>query len=180
MARRGGAGMDEEFADFMRQCARRLYRVAFLLTADPGRAEELTQDALARTYAAWRRVRRDDAYAYTRRVLVNLHTDWWRARRWREQLVSQVPERSGGADVAGTAADRHAMTRALQGLTRRERTVLVHRYYLDLTEQQTARELGISVGAVKSTTSRALAKLRISPDLGRDDAVGFVVTEGSA
>src|SRR2546430_13172223 len=117
--------MDEEFADFMRQAAGRLYRVAFLLTADPGRAEELTQDALARTYAAWRRVRRDDAYAYTRRVLVNLHTDWWRARRWREQLVSQVPEPSGSADIASATPQRHAITKALQGLTRRERTVLV-------------------------------------------------------
>jgi RNA polymerase sigma-70 factor (sigma-E family) len=172
--------MDEEFADFMRQSAPRLHRVAFLLTADPGRVEELTQDALARTYAAWRRVRRDDAYAYTRRVLVNLHTDWWRARRWRERLMSQVPDRSAGADLAGTAADRRAVSRALQGLTPRERTVLVHRYFLDLTEQQTARELGISVGTVQSTTSRALAKLRISPDLGADDAVGLVVTEGSA
>src|SRR5438105_6512539 len=158
--------MDEEFADFMRACAHRLYRVAFLLTADPGRAEELTQDALARTYAAWRRVRRDDAYAYTRRVLVNLHNDWWRARRFRERPVPVVPERSGSGDVASTATNRYAVTQALQRLTRRERTILVHRYFLDLTERQTARELGISVGTVKSTTSRALAKLRISPDLG--------------
>src|SRR5438309_10661234 len=105
----------------MRQCATRLHRVAYLLTADSGQAEELTQNALARTYAAWRRIRNDDAYAYARRVLVNLHTDWWRAR-------------------AG----------ALQGLTRRERAVIVHRYFLDLTEQQTARELGVSVGTVKS------------------------------
>jgi RNA polymerase sigma-70 factor (sigma-E family) len=172
--------MDEEFADFMRGCAHRLYRVAFLLTADPGRAEELTQDALARTYTAWRRVRRDDAYAYARRVLVNLHNDWWRARRFRERLVPVVPDRSAGGDVARTATERHAVTQALQRLTRRERTVLVHRYFLDLTEQQTARELGISVGTVKSTTFRALAKLRISPDLGAEDGIGFAVTEGSA
>jgi len=172
--------VDEEFADFMRQAAARLHRVAFVLTADAAQAEELTQDALARTYAAWRRVRRDDAYLYARRVLVNLHTDWWRARRWRERLVPQVPDRSAGTDIAGATAQRHAVTKALQGLTRRERTILVHRYFLDLTEEQTARELGVSVGTVKSTAHRALAKLRISPDLDGDGSVGLAVTEGSS
>jgi RNA polymerase sigma-70 factor (sigma-E family) len=172
--------MDEEFADFMRQCAHRLYRVAYLLTADPHRADDLTQDALARTYGAWRRVRADDAYAYARRVLVNLHNDWWRARRFRERLVDRVPERASAVDEAGAAAQRHAVVRALQVLSRRERSVIVHRYYLDLTEQQTARELGISVGTVKSTTARALAKLRISPELDPDGRVGLTVTEGGA
>src|SRR2546430_12846381 len=107
--------MDEEFADFMRQCARRLYRVAFLLTADPGRAEELTQDALARTYAAWRRVRRDDAYAYTRRGLVNLHTDWWRARRWRGKLGAPGTRRARGAARARSPPARPAVTPAPPG-----------------------------------------------------------------
>jgi RNA polymerase sigma-70 factor (sigma-E family) len=171
--------VDDEFADFTRQCAHRLYRVAFLLTADHGRAEDLAQEALARTYAAWRRVRSDDAYAYTRRILVNLHTDWWRSRRWRERPVPEVPDRSVGADLAQSTTDRYAVTKALQLLTRRERSVIVHRYFLDLTEQQTARELGISVGTVKSTTARALAKLRISPELETGHAAGIAVTEGS-
>jgi RNA polymerase sigma-70 factor (sigma-E family) len=172
--------VDEEFADFVRQCAHRLYRVAFLLTADHGRAEDLAQDALARTYSAWRRVRAEDAYAYTRRVLVNLHTDWWRARRWRERPVALVPDRSTGTDVERATTDRYAITKALQILTPRERAVIVHRYFLDLTEQQTARELGISVGTVKSTAFRALAKLRISPELRTDGAAGLMMTEGSA
>src|SRR5438034_8408730 len=117
MRRRKGGAVDEEFTDFMRECAHRLYRVAYLLTADPSRAEDLAQDALARTYAAWRRVRRDDAYAYARRVLVNLHTDWWRARRWRERLVSQVPERPTGTDLAGATTQRYAVAKALQALS---------------------------------------------------------------
>src|SRR5256886_17659005 len=91
----------------MRQCATRLHRVAYLLTADSGQAEELTQDALARTYAAWRRIRNDYAYAYARRVLVNLHTDWWRARRWRERPGAAGPGRPARTDVArGTAPPR--------------------------------------------------------------------------
>jgi RNA polymerase sigma-70 factor (sigma-E family) len=172
--------VDDEFTEFVRQCSHRLYRVAFLLTADPGRAEDLAQDALARTYAAWRRVRSEDAYAYTRRVLVNLHTDWWRARRWKERLVAQAPERPTGTDVAGTTTDRHAVAKALQRLTPRERSVIIHRYFLDLTEKQTATELGISVGTVKSMTARALAKLRISPDLNPDEHTDLVMTEGTA
>jgi RNA polymerase sigma-70 factor (sigma-E family) len=170
----------DEFTDFVRECSHRLYRVAFLLTADHGRAEDLTQDALARAYASWRRIRSDDAYAYTRRILVNLHTDWWRSRRWRERLMSQVPERHTDIDVAGTTTQRYAVARALQGLTPRERSMIIHRYFLDLTEQQTAHELGVSVGTVKSMTSRALAKLRISADLDPDRPTGLVMTEGTA
>jgi RNA polymerase sigma-70 factor (sigma-E family) len=171
--------MDEEFAEFVRQTAQRLYRVAYLLTADPGRAEDLTQEALARTYAAWPRVRRDDAYSYSRQTLINLRNDWWRGLHWRERPMSHVPDRAD-PDIAGTAVLRDSVARALQRLTRRERGVLVCRYFLDLTEQQTSRELGISVGTVKSTASRALAKLRISPDLAADSAVGLAVTEGSS
>jgi RNA polymerase sigma-70 factor (sigma-E family) len=167
------AAHDEEFAGFMRDCAHWLYRVGYLLTADRGRAEELTQDALARAYAAWPRVRRDDAYLYTRRILVNLHNDWWRGRLGRERLVAQVPDRpSAHGDPATDTVRRAEVARAMQTLTRRERSVLVYRYFLDLTEEQTARELGIAVGTVKSTASRALAKLRAVP--------GLLVAEGVA
>ncbi|MQA25443.1 MAG: SigE family RNA polymerase sigma factor [Micromonosporaceae bacterium] len=163
MTTRDSSQADREFAEFMHGNAQRLCRVGYLLTGDAGRAEELTQDALARTYRVWKRVRQDDAYAYTRRVLVNLHIDWWRRRR-RERVVAHVPERAGG-DPTARSADRDALDRALRDLTRRERGVIVLRYYLDLTEAQTADELGISVGTVKSTTSRALKKLRVSPGL---------------
>jgi len=171
---------DAEFASFMRDSSHRLYRVAYLLTGDPGRAEELTQDALARTYAAWRRVRREDAYAYTRRVMGNLHTDWWRGRMWRERLVAQVPDSAGTADPATATVYLNPVVRALQALTRRERSVIVYRYFLDFTEQQTARELGLALGTVKSTTARALAKLRVSPDLDIDGPAGLVVAEGAS
>ncbi len=97
---------DDGFTDFMSECAHRLHRVAYLLTGDRGQAEELTQAALVRTYTAWRRIRRDDAYAYARRVLVNQHNDWWRGRLRRERLVPDVPERSTGDDRATTGKVR--------------------------------------------------------------------------
>lgn len=179
MADSGSGAANDGFAQFMHGNAQRLGRVAYLLTGDVSRAEELAQEALARTYRSWHRVRSDDAYGYARRVLVNLHTDWWR-RRWREHSVPQVPERSGSGDPTDTAADRDALKRALRTLTARERAVVVLRFYLDLSEAQTAAELGVSPGTVKSTTSRALRKLRVSPTLsGLGEQVAKVAMEGT-
>ncbi|MFI5910329.1 SigE family RNA polymerase sigma factor [Dactylosporangium sp. NPDC051541] len=160
-----GHDRDAHFRAFMQAATQRLYRVAYLLSGDAGEAEELTQHTLVRTYAAWDRLDGGDAYAYARRILVNLASDWWRRRRRRERPVPQVPERAGGGDPAGAAVERVGLTKALRQLTRRERAVVVLRFYLDLTEQQTAAELGIALGTVKSATARALGKLRVSPDL---------------
>lgn len=158
--------MDEEFAGFMSASAPRLYRVAYLLAGDAAQAEELTQQALVRTYTAWARIDGGDAYGYARRILVNLHNDWWRRRFLRERPVADVPEpRRAERDPADGVAVRDGVVAALRALTRRERAVVVCRYYLDLTEQQTADELGVALGTVKSTNARALRKLRIDPHL---------------
>ncbi|WP_344619990.1 SigE family RNA polymerase sigma factor [Dactylosporangium salmoneum] len=160
------AGRDAEFAAFMAGGARRLYRVAYLLTGDAGEAEELTQHALVRTYAAWDRIDGGEPYGYARRILVNLHSDWWRRLRRRERPVPELPERTAtGPDPADAAVERTGVARALRQLTRRERAVIVCRYYLDLTEQQTADELGVALGTVKSAGARALRKLRVDPEL---------------
>ncbi|WP_238013143.1 SigE family RNA polymerase sigma factor [Dactylosporangium sp. AC04546] len=157
---------DEQFAAFMASAKDRLYRVAHLLSADPGEAEELTQHTLVRTYTAWARLDGGDPYGYARRILVNLHTDRWRRLLRRERPAAQVPDRPApGHDPADTAVARTSLVRALRQLTRRERAVVVCRYYLDLTEQQTADELGIALGTVKSAAARALRKLRVDPEL---------------
>jgi RNA polymerase sigma-70 factor (sigma-E family) len=157
----------ETFEDFVRACAHRLFRVACLLTSgDRGRAEDLVAEALARVYLVWPRLRSGDAYGYARRTLVNLHTDWWRVRLRRPEVITdRPPDRAGTDDPAGDIVRRDSVMRSLGQLTRRERAVVVLRYFLDLTEQQTAAELGISVGTVKSANSRALAKLRVTPEL---------------
>jgi len=157
---------DAQFAAFMRASAHRLYRVAYLLTSDAEQAEELTQHALVRTYTAWPRIMDGDGYGYARRILVNLHSDWWRRRLRRERPTPQVPDRrAAGLDPADAAVARTSVIRALQQLSRRERAVIVCRYYLDLTEQQTADELGVALGTVKSANARALRKLRVDPQL---------------
>jgi RNA polymerase sigma-70 factor (sigma-E family) len=151
---------DEEFAEFAQASFAGLRHAAYLLTGDRHTAEDAAQTALVRTYAAWSRVRRDDAYAYARKVLVNHVTDRWR-RRLREYPAGELPERpAAGPDPADQVALRQWVTGALAGLTGRERAVIVLRYLFDLPEAAVARDLGISVGTVKSTSSRALAKLR--------------------
>ena len=154
---------DEEFIEFARSSTAGLRHAAYLLTGDRHAAEDAAQTALVRTYAAWHRVRRDDAFAYARRVLVNHVTDRWR-RRIREYPTGDLPEQPARTDIADEVALRQWLIGALGTLTSRERAVVVMRYLFDLPEAIVARDLGITVGTVKSTSSRALAKMRVSPE----------------
>lgn len=153
-----GATRNSEFTSFMLAHQAELLRTAWFLVGDASRAEELTQHALTRTYAAWSRARRDPL-AYTRRVIVNLRTDTWRRRR-RETLVpgTGVPDQIAAQDTG--VENRDEISRLLDALSPRQRRVVVLRYLLDLPESDVANELNVSVGTVKSTASRALAVLR--------------------
>lgn len=155
---------DREFDEFAEAAWPRLRRSAYLLTGDSHLAEDLAQTALVRTYAHWRRVRRADALAYARRVLVNLNTDRLRRRRMLEVGDGEHgTDLSQVADLAdGRADERDEIVRLLRTLTDRERRVVVLRHYFDLSEAEVARELDIAPGTVKSTLSRALGKLRVS------------------
>jgi RNA polymerase sigma-70 factor (sigma-E family) len=149
---------DEEFTAFVRSASPGLGRVAWLLCGDAHQAEELVQQALVRTYVAWPKARARDPYAYARRVLANQRVDTWRRRR-REVLMdpSAVPDRGQSTE---RSEDRDRLVRALALLTARQRRVVVLRHLLDLSEREVADDLGIGVGTVKSTASRALARLR--------------------
>ncbi|MFF4879800.1 SigE family RNA polymerase sigma factor [Micromonospora sp. NPDC000668] len=149
---------DAEFVEFARAASARLVHAAFLMTGDHHQAEDAAQTALVRTYASWSRVRDDDAYGYARRILVNHLVDGWR-RPIREYPTEEIPEQRRD-DVADEVATRRWLTAILGALSPRERAIVVLRYYFDLPEAQVARELAISVGTVKSTSSRALEKLR--------------------
>ncbi|WP_116200799.1 SigE family RNA polymerase sigma factor [Amycolatopsis circi] len=154
---------DDEFADFVRSCSARLTHAAFLLTGDRHQAEDAAQTAFTRTYAAWPRVRRKNPYAYARRVLANHVIDIWR-RPIREYATEEMPEPAKVPDISHAVTDREWLSDALTRLTARERAVVVLRHFFDLPEHQVAEELGVSVGTVKSTNSRALAKLRVDGD----------------
>jgi RNA polymerase sigma-70 factor (sigma-E family) len=168
---------DDDFAEFAQASYGGLRHAAWLLTGDGHAAEDAVQTALVRTYAAWSRVRRDDAYAYARKVLVNHVTDRWR-RKLREYPAADLPDRAASPDPADEVALRHWITGALATLTVRERAVIVMRYLFDLPEAAVARDLGITAGTVKSTSSRALAKLRTKAgesgqwEIGRAQPIG--------
>jgi RNA polymerase sigma-70 factor (sigma-E family) len=149
---------DAEFVEFARSAFGRLVHAAYLITGNHHQAEDAAQTALVRTYASWSRVRDRDAYGYARTVLINHLVDSWR-RPIREYATDDVPEQQYG-DVADDVATRRWLLAVLAMLSPRERTIVVLRYYFDLPETQVAHELDISVGTVKSTTSRALEKLR--------------------
>ncbi len=146
-----------EFADFVHTSSRYLSQTAFLLTGSRDVAADLVQEALARTYAVWWRVRPEDALRYARRVLINLHIDRHRRRGPALEEWSDLPD---ARDGEGRVDARDEVARLLSSLAPQQRRVIVLRYFEDLSEAEAAECLGISVGAVKSACSRGLAVLR--------------------
>lgn len=135
-----------------------LFRTAYLLSGDPHRAEDLLQETLFKVAGRWARLRDQDPDGYARTILVRDNISWWRRRR-RETLVDTTPEHPH-VDHAGAVERRLVVATALDRLSGRQRAVLVLRYFDDLTEQQTAAALGISVGTVKTHARLGLARLR--------------------
>lgn len=158
------ATADAEFTEFMLACWPRLVRLGYGLTGDRGLGEDLAQTALARAYASWPRVARaGNPDAYVRKIVVNASRDSFRKRRIDEVLTDSLPEVVSA--TWSSAEQRSALFAALMSLPAGQRAVVVLRYWLDLTETETAAAIGCSVGNVKSQASRALAKLRMSTEL---------------
>jgi RNA polymerase sigma-70 factor (sigma-E family) len=156
---------EAEFSEFMHGRWLQLLRLGYVLTGDRGLAEDLAQTALARAYASWPQIRRaGNPDAYVRRVMVNANHSRFRKRRVAEQLTATVPE-PPPVEAAGGSDDRVTLMAALMSLPVRQRSVVVLRFWLDMTEAQVAAALGCSVGTVKTQASRALAKLRASAGL---------------
>jgi RNA polymerase sigma-70 factor, ECF subfamily len=169
---------EERFRQFVAGRSDSLLRTAYLLTGDRGKAEDLLQTALVKTYLSWGRIKHDQAVeGYTRKIMANTATSWWRRKWSAEQPTDILPER-GQPDASSRVADTEEMRRFLGGLPARQRAVLVLRYFADLSEAQVADELGISRGAVSGYANRGLNTLRermlaetsyvrARPDLGR-------------
>lgn len=155
---------EQAFDAFVAARSRHLLQTAYLLTGDRHRAEDLLQTALTRAYLRWDRIVSEDPEGYVRRTLANAHIDWWRRKPWREEPTSDLPERALPDETASYDV-RDAVLQALSGLSRRQRAVVVLRYYEGLSETEIAAALGCSAGTVKSAASRAMAKLREHPGL---------------
>lgn len=152
---------EQEFHAFVVARTAALSRTAYLLTGDAQLAEDLVQTALFKAARAWHRID-GQPEAYVRRILYTQNISWWRARRHAETALSSY-------DAPAPAVDtdlRLSLEQALGRLTTRQRTVLVLRYFEDLTEAQAGAALGIGCGTVKSITRQALGRLRtLAPEL---------------
>lgn len=156
--------MVDGFAWYVEQRHERLCRTAFLLTQDWAAAEDVVQTSLIKAWGVWQRIESNpDPYVY--RIIVNTHASWWR-RRWRGEVPTEaMPERPEQRDIAGTVADRAALWAATGALSPRQRAVVVLHYFADLPHEQIADVLGCSLGTVKKQLSRALARLRVDPEM---------------
>jgi RNA polymerase sigma-70 factor (sigma-E family) len=149
---------DDEFARFAEAAFPRLRRTAFLLCGDWHAAEDLAQVTLTRVYASWHRIVRNDAVnAYATKTLLNAYLADSRRKRHTEVIAEHVPERA--VDLPGPEL-RLAVIEALATLPPKARSVVILRYWEDLSVEQAAAVLGCSAGTVKSQSARALDKLR--------------------
>jgi RNA polymerase sigma-70 factor (sigma-E family) len=159
---------DPGFRDYVTARSRSLLRTAYLLTGNRADAEDLVQAALAKTYLAWDRIEDRGALdGYVRRAMVNTHISWWRRRRLEEYPTDEIPDQAV-ADQTGSSDLADTLRRAVDRLPQRMRAAVMLRYFEDMTEAEVAAALGVSLGTVKSTVSRAVAKLRIDAELQDD------------
>lgn len=161
------SGLTVPFDEFVAGRGPALLRFAYLLTGDGGLAEDLVQEALIRAHRRWRgQVRVTHPEAYVRRIVVNEYTNW-RRRRSNHELPGPIPDGATGdtADVADGLVERDLVWRILACLPRRQRAVLVLRYYEALPDAEIADLLEATEGTVRSLAARAFATLRDHPQL---------------
>ena len=156
----GAVAVDDGFEAFATAAWPGLLRYGHLLTGDRASAEDLVQTALLRTALRWKHIRSDNPTGYVKTAMarqqINLATRLLR----RERPVEVLPDRPSNTDATGHVDERTAMWQSLAQLPPRQRAVLVLRYYEQLSEKEIADVLGCSQGTVKSTASKALARLR--------------------
>ncbi len=157
---------DEDFTRFAGNRWSMLVRSGVLLGCSLHEAEDLAQNVLARCYTSWERLAKtEDVDAYTYRILVNCLRDSRRRRWWGERPTADTPDRADPRDETERIDIEDSVHRALRSLSRGNRSVVVLRFFVHLTERQTAEALRISTGTVKSRQSRALAQLSTNEHL---------------
>ncbi|MFT3888726.1 MAG: SigE family RNA polymerase sigma factor [Arachnia sp.] len=160
---------ERDFDRFVTARGGRLWRAAWLLTGDAHKAEDLVQTALAKSFSRYPALGDDESFeAYVRTVIYRTYVSWWR-RRWNGE-VPTAEQLEPGADGSGqlAGARRVDLARALAGLPRMQRAVLVLRFFEDRSVAETAALLGISEGSVKTHSSRGCAALRGSVHLAEE------------
>ena len=163
-------GSEAEYVDYVTARIPALRRLAYLLAGDEHRADDLVQQTITTLFVKWPRAKNADHLdAYVRTMLVRTYVDERRLAWARVRLFRDTPEPPPLAD--GGVEDRQVVRAALARVPRRQRAVLVLRFFYDLPVDEVAGTLGCSPGTVKSQTSRGLATLRRL--LGEREFAGF-------
>ncbi|MCF6524274.1 SigE family RNA polymerase sigma factor [Streptomyces sp. JJ36] len=154
----------DQLTETYRTHYRSLLGLAALLLDDTASCEDVVQEAFIRVHSARRRVRDPEkTLAYLRQTVVNLSRSTLRRRILGLKLLSKpMPDMASAEEGAYDRMERDELKQALRGLQRRQREVLVLRYFADMTEAQVAEVLGISLGSVKAYGSRGIAALRVA------------------
>jgi RNA polymerase sigma-70 factor (sigma-E family) len=156
----GPAQVVLDFTAWVGDHQRSLLAFAHLVAGDAATGEDLLQTALARAYLRWPHLGAEGQHplGYVRRIIVNENASLWR-RAWkrRERPTDALPE-----PPATEAPSVDSTWSMVQALPRQQRAAIALRFYADLSVAETAATMGCSTGAVKTHTSRALAKLRVA------------------
>jgi RNA polymerase sigma-70 factor (sigma-E family) len=154
------ASREAAFSEFAAAVAPRLFRSALLMCGDWHLAEDLVQTTLGKLYVAWPRVERADApEAYARGTLTKTFLSYKRVRRNAETPTMDVGDLAR-VDSGADAGARLELFAALHTLTPVDRAIVVLRYWEDRSVSETARDVKLSEGAVRTRASRALVRLR--------------------
>ncbi|MEV4267628.1 SigE family RNA polymerase sigma factor [Kribbella sp. NPDC049584] len=149
------------FDELVRSSERRLLRLGLMLSGSVHSAEDLVQTVLTRAHCRWDQIGAlEHPEAYLRRMVVNEYLGWRRLLKNREVPLAEPIEQPATEDISARQAQRDATWQLLSGLPRKQRAVLVLRYYEDLPDSEIAEVLGITPGTVRSNAARALATLR--------------------
>lgn len=150
---------DAEFTEYVMAKASWLRKVAYLLSSDWHRADDLVQATITKLYTNWYRARRvENVDGYVRRILINEYLAEQRSQWWRRIVLRGVETDVPATEV--NVAEALDLRRALEALPARQRATVVLRYYCDLSVDATAHALDCSPGTVKSQTARGLDALR--------------------
>lgn len=148
------------FDEWLRSGLPPLLRFATVLCGSPHLAEDVVQDVAIKAQKKWDRIgRAEHPDAYVRRMVVNEYLSW--RRKWSRYVPLAEIEQDNSPDHADRTADREELLGELAKLPRRQRAVLVLRYYGGQTDAEIAETLGCSAGTVRAHASRALATLRV-------------------
>ncbi|WP_017572799.1 SigE family RNA polymerase sigma factor [Nocardiopsis halotolerans] len=155
-----------EFDDYVLARGDALLRFAYVLCGDAHRAEDFVQEALVQCHRRWRRIERERGLdSYVRKAILRQFLSWRRRGAARDWPTDRFEERGGWDQHVEAVAERDTMHRLLAQLPRRQRAVLVLRYYEDLPDQRIAELLDCSAATVRVHAGRGLARLRRHPDL---------------